>query len=451
MKKICKISLIIQLSVCLYAFAAEDSDEAWLRRIVPNARIQALGGAGVAIKDNSSLLYVNPGSIAHRPYGNITVFYGNLNDSAHKGYVEYVYPFTSWGSLGASIEASSKNRNNYLQLYSFGLSLGFMRGVSAGITAKTIRKVLDDEAAQDYGVDAGVMISPFSWFNLGAKLENLRAPELEYENSQYVETLARNLQAGVNIFKAEYFNLTADVYAEDIQEENGEMSLEGAYGIEIYPDEALAIRGGIRGDYWTTGFGIISKNMDFDYALTTELEDMVHYLQFTYKFGVAPTRKEKELIEKAIEVNRETIYLEALKYFNLEDIASAIRKIDEYIEKYGRDSKINNLEQDIDNWLDKVRKENMGKADILKKEIMKDYYQGKLEHAIIKLNNLKLLAPNYESVEFLDSLLQAGIYLESGKYSEAESELIKALKMEPDSKEVIDLYNRLQEVMKLSE
>ena len=109
------------------------------------------------------------------------------------------------------------------------------------------------------------------------------------------------------------------------------------------------------------------------------------------------------------------------------------------------------MEKDIEKWLNKVRKEKLGRAKDFKKEILTDYYQGNLEQALIKLANLKLLAPNYEDVDYLDYLLNAGVLLEQGKYKEAEEKLVKALQIDPDSQEVRDLYNRLREVIKLSE
>ena len=133
------------------------------------------------------------------------------------------------------------------------------------------------------------------------------------------------------------------------------------------------------------------------------------------------------------------------------EAAAADKKAAEYISLYGKDSQIERLQAEIDKWLNNIRREKMGKAQELKKDILKDFYLGKMETARVKLANLKLMAPNYEDSLYLEYLLNASEFLEQGMYAEAEKELVEALKIDPDSEEVKNLYDRLKEVIKLSE
>ncbi|MFC2091166.1 hypothetical protein ACFLTD_00145, partial [Elusimicrobiota bacterium] len=361
----------------------------------PNARVKALGGAGVALSDCNSPMAINPGMMAYDSYGRLSLFYGNLAEGSHFVYTEYVYPFTRWGSLGGAVEARyDTSTDDYMQFYSAGLGIMLFKGISVGFTGKSILKVLNDEKAQDFAMDAGVHISPFEWMNIGLKAENVIAPELTFES--LTEGFARSVRAGISLFHREYFNLVCDIYFLDIEEKYDTMSIKSAYGIEVYPDPAFAIRGGIKDDLWRLGMGIMSKHMNVDYTITSEDDKLIHFFQYSYKFGMSPSRQEEELSKKQENNEKEALYLESLKYLNMGEVAEARKQVVLYIEKYGKDQKITGLEDDIEKWLNKVRKDKMGLAAELKEEILTDYYHGRLEEARVKVENLQLIAPNYE-------------------------------------------------------
>lgn len=433
-----------------YDVFAKNQNAEWMLEGNPNARLKALGGTGVALKDNPFGLFVNPASVVYPPHGRFSVFYGNLLDGVHFGYMEYVYPFSTWGSIGAGVETKIKDNSNYNQNYSFGFAVKFLKGFSLGVNAKAIMKTFKNEYVQDFGIDSGIHIAPFKWLNIGIKGENLKVPSLKYESLNITESFTRNFHAGISLFHRKYFNIVADLHAYDLEEKLGDKILKSSYGIEIYPDPAFAVRGGFKDDNLRSGLGIISKNINFDYAFVTGDKNIVHFFQFIYKFGLSPSRKEKELTEKELSINKETLYFEGLIYLNMGEIAAAKQKVDEYIKKYGVNDKIQGLSKDIQNWLNNMRKEKLGRSEELKREILMNHYQGKFRQARVKLENLKLLAPNYEDVSYLEHILNAADFLEQGKYIEAEKELIEALQIDPDSKEVKALHNRLKEVLKLS-
>lgn len=449
MKKIILIFLVLFLLDSI-SFS-KNQEIAWLLERNPSARLKSLGGAGVAINDMSSSLYVNPAVMSYDPHGRLSIFYGYLPKASHFGYLEYIYPFSSFGSLGAGIESRIKNSENYQQNYLFGLALRPFKGFSFGLTGKVILKTFLNDYAEDFGLDAGAHITLFKWLNFGSKIENIKSPLLEYENIGLTEEASINLQNGINILNERYFNLIFDVYTIDMDEKFGSRKHLLNYGIEIFPDPALAIRAGNFEDKLRFGLGIVSRKMDFDYSLVTEYDDLVHFLQLTFKFGMTPSRKEVELKKREEEITRESLYYEGLLYLNMGEVAAARGKVNTYKNKFGNDDKIMRLENDINRWLNKMREEKFGKAEEFKKDILKDFYQGNLEQAVIKLDNLKLIAPSYEGVLYLEHILAAGLLLEEGKYTDAEDNLINALKIDPDSKEVRDLYSRLKEVMRLSE
>ncbi|MFH1414579.1 MAG: hypothetical protein ABIH89_00635 [Elusimicrobiota bacterium] len=448
----------ILMLFAVHVFNTEARAEEWLAEINPNARMKALGSAGVALSDNLSLLYVNPGSMSHNPYGRLSLFYGNLSEGSHFTYLEYVYPFTASGSLGAGIEARIKDSSNYIQNYYFGFSFSLLKALSVGIAAESIIKKLSDDTAKAITLNAGFHIAMFKWLNLGITGENLLAPELEYSQSKTIETTSRKIKAGLNIYHADYFSFVADIYAQGFDSTEADLDITDSYGLEIRPDPALALRTGVTGGHMRFGFGLVSKNMDFDYAIVTEYDNIAHFFNIAYKFGMSPSRreiavieKEKALLQKEAELGKDGLYNEGLVLLNMGEAAAAMEKAEEYRETYGTDDRVEDLKREIDRWLNNVRKEKLGRAEDLKKDILVEFYHGRLDQARIKLANLKLLAPKYEDAYYLEYLLNASNLLEKGEYTQAEEELVNALKINPDSIEVRDLYNRLKEVMKLSE
>ena len=415
----------------------------------PSAKVKSLGGAGVALKNNP--ISINPASIVYAPYGRLSIFYENPLFNVHYGYMEFIYPFGHSLSAGGAVELSLEDNSfNHFKSYHLSLSGRIFRWFSMGISGRAIMITVDDLYGETIAANAGIHMSPFKWLDIGLSGQNLNRPEIKFGESN-VRVFERRLRTGLSIFYNEYFNITADVYVENFDENFNEANFKDSYGMEIRPVPPVALRGGIKGDSWRLGAGIISKNINFDYGYISEDINNRHFFQWTYKFGVSPSRKEMELKNKELEIKKDGLYLDAVRYFNKGDMSAAKEKIELYINDYGLDDRMSALKSDIDDWLNRMRKEKFGRAEELKKEILRDYYQGKIKEAVVKLENAKLLAPNYVDLKYLEHLLNARILLEEGKFQQAEEELIQALKINPDSKEVINLHGRIRKVIKLSE
>ncbi len=188
--------------------------------------------------------------------------------------------------------------------------------------------------------------------------------------------------------------------------------------------------------------------MFFDYAYTPG-DEKLHFVEAGIRLGMSPSRKEKLLEEKSRQIEKDELYLEAVREFGTGRVAAADRKVSRYIENYAREERIIRLEEDIRNWLEKVRQEKMGRAREFEKEILTAYYREQIDKAFVLMDNLKLIAPQYEEALYLEHLLKARVLLEDGKYEQAEDELVEALKINPDSQDVRDLHRRLREVLRL--
>ncbi|MEA3505946.1 MAG: hypothetical protein U9R36_00385 [Elusimicrobiota bacterium] len=417
----------------------------------PNVRVKALGAAGAAIRGISTPLAVSPAGIGVKNHPKLSFFYGTLSTSTHFGYVEYDYPFTTCAAVGAASRVTYENEKNYSRDFFLGASFDIFRGLNIGTSGGLISDTVSGNTGEAFTVAGAMFIAPFSWLNFSAEARNLNSPVIEYETINSSTALTMDLRGGISIYNSDFFNIVADCYIVDIEEKQGEMEIISGYGLEIYPLSSLAVRGGFVQDNWRAGVGIISKDMDIDYAYVDRSEGFKHYIQYTRKFGAAPSIKEKELNQKEARLKKDELYLGAKAEFNKEEIARAKKTVEKYISKYGQDSRIENIQADIKQWLDRKREESMGRAEELKKEVLKNYHQGRINEARRKIENMKLLAPNYDQTLYLEHLIKARVLLESGFYEEAEDELVEALKINPDSEEVLRLYRRIREVIRLSE
>ncbi|MFW6172414.1 MAG: tetratricopeptide repeat protein, partial [Elusimicrobiota bacterium] len=368
----------------------------------------------------------------------------------HHLYFQFVYPIQKAVSLGVGSELIYTDNKNHIEKYYFSGGLGLNKFIGLGITGKAVTGTKNGNYGENMGLDLGFYAKPLKWLDSGISVKNLNQPSIKYKDSGDADTLDREITGGVSLSYKEYLRFIVDLTVDNLAEQPKDIKYTDSYGIEVYPLKYAPVRAGVRNNEWSIGIGLISEKINFDYCYVKN-EQGVHYIQYMYKFGLPMPRRKEMLDEKEAKLKKDSLFNKGLRHFNMGEIAQAKKKADEYIKKYGNDEKISALVQNIQNWLNMQRKEKLGRAKELQKEILKDYYHGKIEQAFVKLENAELLAPNYEEIKYLRHLLNARVLLEEGEYKQAEQELVKALKFNPDSKEVKNLHNRLLEVMNLSE
>ncbi len=407
------------------------------------ARSLALGGAGVALEDISMPISVNPGSISGSDYGRMSFFYGNLSGDSHTGVFEYTYPFLVRAALGAGVRGTYSDKENYSLNYLAGIGAEMFGGLGLGVAGRAVIDYTDGEYAEGFFVDAGINCYPFKWFGFGITGRNIVKP-----SEDAFSHITTDLRAGVSIINTPHLRVLSDFYFNDIAEEYGSSDMVNSIGVEISVHESLKIRTGVEEDTWGMGLSVGSRRLFFDYTYIPG-DEKLHFAEAGIRLGMSPSRKERHLEEQSKRIERDELYLEAVREFGAGRVASADRKVREYIENYGREERVIRLENDIRDWLEKVRQEKMGRARELEKEILKAYYREQIGRAFILMDNLKLIAPHYEEALYLEHLLKARVLLEDGKYEQAEDELVQALKINPDSRDVRDLHRRLREVLRL--
>ncbi len=406
------------------------------------ARLRALGGSGVALKEISRPLTVNSASMASRDEPLLSLFYSGRGVRSYAAAAEYSYPFLSRAALGAGARVDYISSSSYKINYLFGAAFSFIKNGSMGISVSAITGYENGEEREAFSFDSALSLYPYPWLGIGAAGINLINLEQNGGND-----FLTSLKAGLSLINSEYIRLVSDLYIDDILEEKSERDIMFSGGVEISPHKAFFLRAGSDEGCWSMGLGLESKNIIFDYAYIPEEE--LHFAEAGIRFSKSPSRKEAELDRKSLKLEKDMFYMEAVRDFSAGRMAAARRKAEQYKEKYGYDSRIRDLESDISQWLEKVRQEKMGRARELEKEILKAYYRENIEKAVILMDNLELIAPNYEEALYLRHLLNARLLLEKGEYEQAEDELVEALKINPDSEDVRALHRRLREVLRL--
>ncbi|MGM0568075.1 MAG: hypothetical protein ACQESB_02525 [Elusimicrobiota bacterium] len=409
--------------------------------IAPHAR--ALGGAGSSAIESSSPLTLNPALSAMAADSRMDIFYFNRESEEHFASLEYIYPFTPKAALGSGSSLSYNNGENYTVNYIFSLAYRIRRNFALGLSARAACDYSSAEYSENFSSDAGFVYYPYQWLGMSLSGENI------FITDEALPTFnPLSLKAGLSLINSGYLRIVSDFHFKDILEEKDESDIINMSGLEISPAEYLKFRAGARDGRWSMGLGVDTKHILLDYAYTPGKRS-VHSAGIGIKIAPSASIKEKELKQKSRRMEKKEDYLEAVRDFASGRVASADARVKKYIEKYGSDEDIQELVSDIKNWLDKVRKEKMGRVREIEQEIIKAYYSENISRALVLMDNLKLIAPRYDQVYYLQHLLKARVLLEEGSYEKAEDELVKALRLNPKSQEVIDLHRRLREVLRL--
>jgi hypothetical protein len=256
-------------------------------KIGADARIMAMGDAGVVAADKGGATYYNPALLADDENASITIMYNEWLADVTATFAGVVVPMSSW-TLGIHMALTSvggievRDRPGEAQStfdshnFSGGLSaaLSLMKGVDVGITAKYILEKLYTDAADGFAFDFGAAVHPFQGGELhGLKFGLAVANIGSMSDLRYVSTkLPTLLRAGASY----------DIPVTSLQ---STLLLTGGV-MTIFDDEATHITAGAEFDYVNTlyfrlgyqsgydmknisfGAGFAFTSLRFDYAYT---------------------------------------------------------------------------------------------------------------------------------------------------------------------------------------
>lgn len=280
-------------------------------------RPRGMGGAYVALVNDVTAGYWNPGSLSKIDYPEFAL----MHDAQFGNLVNYDYgsvgiPFGTNASLGFSlirmgIDDISDTRNALIDLngngvldpgerldpdkittfntsdYAFYLTYGKRQNekFTYGANLKIIRRNIADESAWGLGFDVGASYNPFGRFFLGANLMDITSTYLSWSTGKN-EVITPTVKLGT-AYEVEFLKGTfTPVVDFDIRFENrqqsanayiGPVSLDVHAGIEYAFKNIIAIRTGYSDlGNLTLGAGVKLPKLNIDYSFSKfdGLEDL---------------------------------------------------------------------------------------------------------------------------------------------------------------------------------
>jgi hypothetical protein len=237
------------------------------------ARALGMAGAFVAVADDGTAVYWNPGALAAGPFFSMLLERGGLERREPGGaggrsrsatlfaigtpplgfaYYRLRQSEAEGGRLRSLIthHTGAALVQSLLPGLSVGATLKYVRGIAATAPAPTaLRGEALVDAAEDlvgragnrFDVDAGVLLAA-GRLRLGLTARNLTAPAFETSSGERLQ-LRRGARLGAAIVERDRWAAAADL---DLASEAGERLL--AVGAERWLGRRFAIRGGVRGD-----------------------------------------------------------------------------------------------------------------------------------------------------------------------------------------------------------
>lgn len=280
-------------------------------------RPRGMGGAYVALVNDVTAGYWNPGSLSKIDYPEFAL----MHDAQFGNLVNYDYggvgiPFGKNASLGFSlirmgVDDISDTRNALIDLngngnldpgerldpdkittfntsdYAFYLTYGKRQTeqFTYGANLKVIRRNVGDEGAWGLGFDLGASYSPFTNFYLGANLMDITSTYLSWSTGKK-EVIVPTAKLGT-AYQVEFLKGTftpvidVDIRFEDRKQSAnayiGPVSFDMHYGIEYAFKNIVAIRTGYNDlGNLTLGAGVKLPKLNIDYSFSKfdGLEDL---------------------------------------------------------------------------------------------------------------------------------------------------------------------------------
>lgn len=256
------------------------------------ARPLGMGGAFVAVSDNSDAPYWNPAGLSQIKFHEISTMQTKLSTDANHYYVSYAQPFL-WGTIGLSwiqislgdiyqttttneynevvpVSVFSYFSNAYLLAYGQELNDQLSFGITAKYLTADMPGLVSVEGASAYGysVTPGILWKATPQLTLGAKIDELVNSQKWGTGDE--ETVPPVYRLGVSYLTAimGYPLLLAGDYSQ-IGKEG--YAGEGALGAELRAG-GISVRAGLLDSALTAGVGFQDQHIAIDYAYVNQLE-----------------------------------------------------------------------------------------------------------------------------------------------------------------------------------
>ncbi|MCD6422917.1 MAG: hypothetical protein J7L42_02205 [Elusimicrobia bacterium] len=291
------------------------------------ARPLAMGGAFVAVSNDSNASYWNPAGLSKIPHPQLNFMYSLYSEFSQLnlnflGYSQKNIGF-SWVNIGASLKEGENNASNKMTenhyIFAYGIEVNKM--LSIGTNLK--RLVIDSEIGGGSGIgfDIGALYRRKK-VSFGVVLRNL-ASDVKNEN------IPSSLRFGTAInIKRLLFSLDIDT-KKDIEGKEG-LSYRIHAGMEFRVFDSLYLRAGTDNGDISFGLGMLARNFQFDFCgLSDATAGNVFRLSAGYKFMPYKPKPRRKKIKTSRKVSRkehkkiEDLIRRGEMYFNKKKYSSA--------------------------------------------------------------------------------------------------------------------------------
>lgn len=314
-KKIITKILLLFFSISLIAFAQE-SDQvgtsmANFLKIGVGSRASAMGGAYVAMADDASSAFWNPGGLALIEKNEAMFQTTNWIANTNLTYVSVALPLEGWGTIGANVYSFNsgdmeettisqpEGTGRYFSASDFVLGLtyatSFTEQFSVGFTVKYISENLSRESASTFAFDIGTVFKTdiLNGMRLGIALTNLggtmklEGPDLNVSHdintglptNKFVDAslgtqewqlpLLFRVGLGTYIIKNETTSLSLEAAFNDSRDYATRYNVGSEFIFNIVQEQRIALRVGYLGNYdeagFTAGAGLLVALAGFDF------------------------------------------------------------------------------------------------------------------------------------------------------------------------------------------
>jgi Tfp pilus assembly protein PilF len=444
----------------------------WLTAFSAGARNAGLANAATALT-GAAAAYANPAGITANPTGEVVLMVAPLIASGQYQAVSVSYPLSVYDSMSFSflhLGSGAAEKTDALgqsvgsfdeQDYAFLLSYAqrSSKDLAAGITLKAVNQSVAELSGTGFGVDLGLQAKPVQDLTLGLSVLNVLPPAIKLYDKEDVFPVSYRAGAVYSFSNHRTFLLCSDVVLS--VPAGGRRVARPGLGLEIQPlsDEApFLVRLGINQREYTLGFSVKAGPVSFDYAAAFHELETLHRFGLTMRYDVLPFFAEKKKKAELLK-NLKQEAGEWLKTGNYAKCEETVRRILE-IDKSDSDAPIIAVEiqkrrdaAQISQRLAQAKEAALAKQAEAKtlalarlNEAKGLYLAKQYRKALETLKDSLPLLPDNLLAQGIVTMSLAHIFMEEGKYPEAMKQLRKAVETDPDNREALFLYKRIQDI-----
>ena len=344
--------LVVVALICagpLYAQTAGTQD---IFHVGLGARALGMGNAYVAMPQDPTAIYWNPGALDLFERRTATFFYARLFAGDSYSFVGYVHPTLAlgtfgvgWGHLGVG-GLTARDEHNVSQgdfgfshdEFYFSFSKQVPYGLTVGVTAKMVRQALWQFTDSGLGMDVGIVWQPsmpagtLDGLQVGLAIQNALSPSTRLaQGSNY---LPHDIRLGVAVpVGLDMLRGGMHVYAD--VEKGDRLDPQLHLGTEYWYQNRAALRVGFTGGELNFGAGYKQGDFILDYSYGRFASGEVspsHRFSLTVEFGKTRAQIAKEIEEQRARELAEMARRQA-EWERRETIDKSLRQGRKYLEE----------------------------------------------------------------------------------------------------------------------